>query len=94
MRTTSADDQGDIDPKLVERLWALNQKPGLKPAEYAFQLAGALYVAARRLRKEQRRQLKIDPEWTAVDLKPEDVNRLSEITEQLIEVLQMPELGR
>lgn len=85
----SADDQGDTGPKLVERLQALEKKPGLKPAEYAFQLAGLLHIAAHELRKQQRWQLERDPKWTALDLKPEDVNRLAEITEQLLWALQI-----
>jgi hypothetical protein len=48
-------DQGDID-SMVERLIALDKKPGLKPAEQAFKLAGLVYVAALKLRNKQRWQ--------------------------------------
>jgi len=78
-----------IEPNVVERVTALNKKRGLKPAEYALTLAVALHMGACAIRKEQRRQLKIDPAWTEVDVKPEDVNRFADYAKKLVEVLQM-----
>jgi hypothetical protein len=78
-----------IEPNVVERVTALDKKSGLKPAEYALTLAVALHIGACAMRKEQRRQLKIDPAWTEVDVKPEDVDRLADYAEKLVEVLQM-----
>jgi|SRR6516225_2311356 hypothetical protein len=74
---------------LTERVRLLSEKTNLKPAEYALTLAVALHIGACAMRKEQRRQLEIDPAWTEVDVKAEDVNRFADYAKKLVEVLQM-----
>jgi len=76
-----------IDTSVIERATQLAKKDNLKAFEYAFTLAVPLAVAAEKIRQGQQRQLKVDPAWTEVDMKPGDVERLADVTKELVEVL-------